>query len=286
MTPTYQKDGYQFFREPKRPESILGDSLLFDPRKMPDIVRYAKASRIRSLRIHPLYHPVPDLAFLKHMEFLEGLSVLQAGLDLSYVNGLRNLRTLRLEEVDADLNFANLPNLEVLGVTYGKHLINLGRCPRLSWLWLEGFPRDDVRELGGLRRLRHLTLHRTGVRDLTGLETLTELRKLQIDTAFNLASLNGLSPTNAQLEALDVYGARKLNDYGALAQVKSLKTVWFSKTGDAPDLSFLEALPNLEKAVIGMKVLDGDMSCLKRVAGASFVDHPHYNLKMSDLKPV
>jgi len=102
-----------------------------------------------------------------------------------------------------------------------------------------------------------------------------------VDTATKLSSLKGIASSNKKLEVIDIYGAQKLQDYAAIANAKSLRKLFLSKTGETPNISFLKYLPLLEQVTIGMKIIDGDVTFLKKVPKAGFVEYPHYNAKMS-----
>jgi len=283
-TPTYYRDGQLFFKELKKENSILGDRLVINPNKLKNIASFIQKNEIKSITINPSYFKVDNLDFLKDIPFIEGLYILQSNLDLSPLSYLTNLRVFTIDRLEKPLDFTKYQNLEVLGITYSKNTINIGSCENLFWLWIDNYSKHDLQELQGLRNLKYLSLYKTAIKNLTGFESLVNIHELHIDSASKLESLSGISENNKQLELVDIYGAKNLTDYSAIIKGESIKRLRFGRTGNISSISFLKVLPKLENAVIGMKVEDGDMSFLKDLPEAGFVDYPHYNLKMKDIK--
>lgn len=113
---------------------------------------------------------------------------------------------------------------------------------------------------------------------------MLSLRELNIDSARSLESLDGLNENNKNLLDLDIYSARKLTDYNALRYLTNLEKLRFTKTGDIEDISILQTFKNLKRVILGIKVLNGDMSYLKNINEVGFVDFPHYSHKMKEFK--
>lgn len=285
MKPTYSKDGFLFFKElQNNPQSILGDRLIIDPSKIESTIKYAKKNGIKSITINPSYYQVENLNFLYHFYFIEGLYLLQMNLDLAPIERLVNLRALTINSPYPNIDFRDLINMEVLGISYSKNVQNLNSCTKLFWLWLDSYRNSDLIALETLTKLRYLNLYKTGILDLFGIENLTKLESLKIDTAAKLKTLYGLSKKNTFLKTIDIYGAKNLRDYSAIENAISLENIWITKTGDLPSINFLRSLKNVRNVAVGSKVIDGDMSFLKSIEVVNFKDYPHYNLKMKDLK--
>ncbi len=283
-TPTYFKDGQLIFKEGKGVQSILGDRLIINPNKLKNISSFLEKNGIRSITINPSYFSVNNLDFLKDLPFIEGVYILQADLNLSPLDILTNLRVFAVDRINKPFDFSKFQRLEVLGTTYNRNTINIGLCTNLFWLWLDNFSKTDLHELKDLKNLQYLSLYKTGIANLKGLEGLINLKELHIDSASKLLSLDGISVNNKLIEIIDIFGAKNLTDYSAIKKSVSLKKIRFGKTGNLASISFLKDLPKLESAMIGMKVEDGDMGYLKNISEVGFVDYPHYNLKMKDLK--
>ena len=284
MTPTYYKDGHLFFSiAPEKPDSILGDRLVINPQNLGEVSKYVREKSIKSITINPAYHAVNNLDFLDSFLSIEGIYILQDGLDLSPINKLKNLRALSFNESKTKVDLRNFPNLEVLGITFNKNIINLNKCAKLFWLWLDNFKKNNLEELQSLSNLKYLNLYKTAIIDFKGICKLTNLISLKIDSASKLETLEDISSSNTQLKVIDIYGAKNLHNYTSLSNAKSIQKIFLRKTGETEDISFLNPLSELQEVIIGMKVIDGNMSRLKLIPKAGFLEFPHYNLKMNEL---
>ena len=249
----YIKDGHQFFRKTGKISDFLGDRLVINPLTIDEAIDYINSNNINTITINPSKHTVNDLDFLTEINSIEGLYLLQNNLDLSPINELKNLRVLHVDKVDSKIDFNNFPNLQVLGTTYSKSIDKIKNCKKLFWLWLDSFKQENLDMLSDLDDLMHLHLHKTTIVDLKGIEKLKNLVELHIDGATKLQSLSGLSPSNLNLEFIDIFNAKRLTDYESLSNVKTVKRLIFTKTGDGEYLDYIKHLDNLEELIIGNK---------------------------------
>ena len=283
MSPVYTKDDFLFFKEVNKPEMILGDRLIIEPAKLADTIKYINKNSIKSITINPAYFVVEHLDFLKDIPAIEGLYLLQQFSDLSDIHCLKSLRALTFNKINKPLDFDNFPQLEVLGTDYNKHLINLAGCKKLFWLWLDKFNHDDIGALKGLSNLSYLNLYSTTIKSLEGIQHLKSLTHLRIITASRLETLNGISLENI-LRVIDIDNAKKLSDYNSIRNAKELDTLFLSRSGNADDLSFIDGLSKLNKIILGINILNGDLNPLLSIKDVSFTDHSHYSLKFKEFK--
>jgi hypothetical protein len=111
------------------------------------------------------------------------------------------------------------------------------------------------------------------------LDNLDFLRELPgVQGLYIQKSFADLSPLYAQK------GLRVLRLQEPIGDLPALKHLELRKTGDIRSIAFLETLPALEWVTLGLKVVDGDMSFLKRVRKVGFIGHPHYTHKMKDFQ--
>src|SRR4030095_15865827 len=279
MTPFYNKDGHIFLKHVSRPDTIFHESLVISYDNPSDEVKYIKANGIKSIIVNPNYFKGSNLDFLQELSDIESVGISTENFDLAPLHYLSCLRSLRLDKPKSKVDFSLFTTLEVLGTTYSKLTINISSCKNLFWLWLDNFSEENLHSLDELTNLKYLTLYKSSIADLEGIEKMEMLVSLMIDTATKLTSLKGIDPHNKKLEVLDIHGAKKLNNYEAIANAQSLRKLFLSRTGETPNISFLKNLPVLEQVTIGMKVIDGDMSFLKAVPKPGFVPYPHYNRK-------
>ena len=123
----------------------------------------------------------------------------------------------------------------------------------MFWLWLDSFKQENLNVLSELGDLKYLHLHKTGIVDLMGIEKLRKLVELHIDGASKLKSLNGLTPSNSELELIDIYNAKALTDYRSLSKITNVKRLIFSKTGTSENMDFIKDLNSIEELIIGNK---------------------------------
>jgi hypothetical protein len=282
MIPVYSKDGFLFFKEKEAPDSILGDRLIIESGKILESVNYINDNNIKSVVINSNYVSLSDLSFLDEIPFIEGIYLLAENLDISNINNLKKLRVLRLNNSKEEIDLKNFPELEVLSYSGKNKIKGISHCKNLFWLWVEGYKKEDLTEFKDLVELKYLNLSFSSIKNIHGIENMSKLKYLHLDTMRCLESLRGLSENLNKLEVLDIYNAKKLSNYEDVSILKSLRQLELGKTGETYSISFIKNLPNLKRVGIGFKVLDGDMSYLKGIESVGFIYYPHYNHKMKD----
>jgi hypothetical protein len=282
MIPVYLKDGFLFFKEKEAPDSILGDRLIIESGKILESVNYINDNDIKSVVINSNYVSLSDLSFLEKIPSIEGIYLLAENLDISNINNLKKLRVLILNDSKQEIDLKNFPELEVLSYSGKNKIQGISHCKNLFWLWVEGYKKEDLTEFKDLVELQYLNLSYSSIKNIHGIENMSKLKYLRLDTMRCLDSLKGLSENLKKLEVLDVHNAEKLSNYEDISMLKSLRQLELGKTGEANSISFIKNLPNLKRVGIGFKVLDGDMSYLKGIESVGFIYYPHYNHKMKD----
>ena len=202
---------------------------------------------------------------MNEVKDLEGVAVLQDNLDLTPLLSLKKLKRLNCHTPTSAFDLATFTDLKVLGITYNKYVGNIASCKNLTWLWIDNLKQDDLSCLSSLTNLTKLNLFKTGITSLQGIEPLNKLQFLNIDTANQLQSLEGLTQNNSSLEVLSVYNAPKLTDYKPLENLANLKKLFLGKTGDMENLDFVNKTAKLEEVNLGIRVADGNMTNLRSV---------------------
>ena len=284
MEAIYYKEGFLILRDLKKPNSILGETLSFDSNRMEESIEFLKREGLKSISLGNYFH-LQNVDFLKNCGFVEGISILKNDLnDYSGLNYIENLRSFSVSKLNQTINFAKFPNLEVVGLDYSKHVVNLSSCKKIFWLWLDKYKRENLIEFKELEKIRYLNFYQCSFENLIGIDHLRELNYIKLDTIKNLRSLKGLNENLINLAVLDIYNCKSLNDYQDIAKVKSLRKLFLDKTGDAPNIEFIRDLSNLNFITVGFNVLSGDMKYLDNIETVWFKDFPHYNRKMKDFK--
>jgi Leucine-rich repeat (LRR) protein len=242
-----------------------------------------------------------DLSSLPELKNLKKLNLrwCDALTDLSGVRKLVQLTELNLERCMSLINIddlAELPELKVLQLSWSKFLFNpsiyagslarlsqltvlemdgcreiqalagLGKLVRLEYLSLaESEIVDETnleRLIGGLKKLKGLSLRQTRIENLNVLSSLNQLNALNLSKCTSLNNLDGLSNLN-NLERLDLAGPNKVTDFSALKEKENLKYLDLSgcSIGLGHFLSDLVGLEHLKLGSSGVVILMKDVFC-------------------------
>ncbi len=285
MDPNYCKDGFLFFKQIEGPDKVLKeDRLIVESSRIDETIDYIKNNQIANIHIANLYYKENSLSFFQDLTFIKGVHVLIDKIDLSSINSLYGLEVLRINTSTKQVDFSNLPNLQVLSFDYNKNALNIQACSKLFWLWINGFKEDNLKKIESLLELKYLSLYNAGIHNLKGIESLRELKSIRLDTVRKLLSLDGLSHDLRNLEELDIYGAPALKGYTPLKYITNLKRLELRKTGDMSSVDILEPVDRFYKITLGLKVIDGKMESLKSIPEVGYIDYPHYDIKLKNLK--
>jgi hypothetical protein len=231
-----------------------------------------------------------DLSFLQEFPLLLYLEVVDSKrVNTRQLDGLSNLRGLRLESPGAGLDFACFPQLETFIGNWHSDNRNLAQSGELRRLLAWRFqPRSaDLADLAGCVRLEQLHITQTNLTSLAGLESLEDLRYLDITTASKLKSLDVLSSGQSGIRELSVSNAKAIASYRPLAAVKNLRRLKLSTCAAMPDLKWTAGMNQLDFfSFVETTVDDGDLSPLLKLPRLRYVgtfDKRTYNYKCNAL---
>jgi protein phosphatase 1 regulatory subunit 7 len=236
---------------------------------------------------------IADLSFLADYPRLLYLEVLdQKRVNTRYLDGLSNLRGLRLTTPGAGVDFSCFPELEVFVGDWHVDNSNVHRCEELRQLRAWQFkPKSlDLCDIANTTRLEWLELIQTNITSLTGLETLEDLRYFKLAYAPQLESLDILQSAQIGVRELHLHNLRNLSSYVPIASLSSLRRLWLSSCATMPNLHWTKGLDRLDFfAFVETNVENGDLSPLLqlpklRYAGTS--DKRHYNYKSEALNQI
>ncbi len=243
----------------------------------------------RGLRICGL----ADLSFLEEFPLLLYLEIVdQEGVDTRYLAGLENLRGLRLESPGAGIDFAWFPHLEVFVGDWHADNCNLHECRELRQLIVWKFkPRSaDLSVLANITRLEWLELIQTNITSLEGVETLEDLRYLEIAYASRLQSLDAFASRTLGIRELGIEKAKRISSYKPITALKRLRRLRLSSCTPMPDLKWTSRLKQLDFfSFVETNVEDGDLSPLLNLPKLRYVgttDKRHYNYKCDRLNEI
>ncbi len=229
---------------------------------------------------------VADLTFLADFPSLRYLEVVdQKRVNPRPLEELSNLRGLRLETPGAGIDFSWFPHLEVFVGDWHGDNIQVHRAHELRKLraWQFKPKSQDLSDLAGATRLEWLELTQTSVTSLAGVETLEDLRYLEIAYAPKLESLDALASGSLQLRELGIEKAKAIASYQPLAALPWLRRLRLSSCAPMPDLKWSQGMDRLDSfSFVETTVEDGDLSPLLELPQLQYVgtmDKKHYNYK-------
>lgn len=233
---------------------------------------------------------IADLSFLAEFPDLLYLHIDDGPrINIQHLNPLRNLRGLRLDAPAAGIDFSWFPELELFVGDWHADHSNFVRCRELRTLYISQFkPRSGTfAELSRLTRLETLQLIRTSIASLDGIETLEDLRYLEIAYAPKLVSLDAFSTGTSDIRELTLKNARKIASYLPLVSITHLRRLKLTSSAPMPDLRWIHGMNRLDQlSLVETNVVDGNLAPLLDLPAlryAGFMDHKHYSHKFQQL---
>lgn len=264
-----------------------GVALCLEPNRIKESIYYLKKEEIKALKLDDRNRKFTNLDFLKDCDFIESIFISTEDIqDYSGIQCLKNLRFFASVELTSPIDFSSFQDLGWLSIIYNKNVIGLSKCKNLYQLYIEKYNKNSLSELRDLVKMESLWLDKTTIQYLEGIENMVQLKRMEIDTARKLVSLNGLNETLSELTFFNIYNAMNLRDYNSLGNLKNLSELYLTKTGEINSISFIEKLTHLERVVIGAKVTDGNMTYLKGIKEVFFNYYPHYTHKLKDFNGI
>lgn len=231
-----------------------------------------------------------DLSFLAEFPNLRYLEVVdQKNVNTRPLDGLSNLRGLRLETPGAGLDFSCFPELEVFVGDWHADNSNVRCCGELRQLraWKFKPKSQDLGDLANTTRLEWLHLTQTGIASLDGLETLEDLRYFELAYAQKLESLDAFRSDRLGIRELAIANAKKLASYDPIAAIERLRRLRLTSCAAMRNLKWTAGMNYLDSfSFVETNVEDGDLSPLLGLPRLQYVgtmDKKHYNYKFAAL---
>lgn len=234
------------------------------------------------------YDNLQDVDFLSDCRNLTHLNLEDPFKDLSALNQLENLHTLRLHPKSVWHDFSRFPQLTVLTAGYGQSFNGLAACRALDTLKLRhvNAVTGDLSDLLAHGQLRQLALVDGQIQSLSGIEKIAQLECVELSYMNNLTDLNGLLSL-AKLQSLELYSNANAVSVDVIRLLLNLRVLKIFEGGDIANLRFIQDLPELEElSFVSTDIIDGDMSPLMQhptLRRVSFLDKSHYCHQFSDI---
>lgn len=230
------------------------------------------------IRIYGHYSEVCDLSILNYIPNIENLSVdcLMNATGIEYVEGLKNLKSLSVGIHDLDsfdfLNvlpisienlslhstkskkpkldgLLNFPNLKELYLdSQEKNIEIIGDLSLLEKLVLRSVSPKDIRFLRKLKNLWSLDIKLGGIKDLSAIEELENLKYLELWQIRGLSDISAISSLTG-LQFLFLQSLRNVVDFPDVGRLKALRRIYLETMKGLTNLDGLFKAPVLEEYI-------------------------------------
>lgn len=200
-------------------------------------------------------------------------------MDLEGIYNLENLSVLSIDGViKYKLDIAKFGSLEHLSCQFSSKLLNINLAVSLNTICFTNFKMSNLDIFDKMTKLEKLSLYSTSLETLSGVSNLTCLKKLIIDKAPALKSLNGFKESNQAMKYLEVYNAKNLTDVASLKWLVNLKVLYLQRIKFIESLSFIKTMNDLDELVISCPVFDSDFSILDKIPNKFVLGYKKNNL--------
>lgn len=179
------------------------------------------------------------------------------------------------------MDLGKFPGLECVFSLTEFNFQNVQNCKELHTLTVQKWYTSDLRQLahGKLTSLKILSGKLTS---LSSLHRLHELKSLSVSNQRSLTCIADLAACPV-LEHLEIDSCSRL-DLQAIPELPQLKSLVLIGRQTIGDCAFFSRFPNLERLILGVKILDGDLSPLLKLKHCTILtDHRHYSHKNAAL---
>jgi len=232
---------------------------------------------------------VRDLSFLEQFPDMLYLEIrCDKPIKAGALESLQNLRGLYFESPASGIDFSSFPHLEVYSGGWHKGHTNFDLCPALHRIALRNFnpASGDFSSLANCRRLDTLDIVRSTISSLDGIETLEDLRVLEIAYMTKLESLDAFKNCQPGLRVLSIERAKRIRSCQPIASLSCLKDLRLFGCAAMPDVKWTSGMNWLEHfAFVETDVIDGDLTPLLKLERLRYIgteDKRHYNYKMHE----
>ncbi|MBS7230200.1 hypothetical protein KHA90_04110 [Flavobacterium psychroterrae] len=207
--------------------------------------------------------------------------------DNSFIYDLPNLRGLVIslyKDSDFILDCSKLPKSLFslnLSVWSKKHIVNIQSLnnTNLERLYVSDFDEKDLTKLSCLPNLKSLSITRSKIKSLKGIETLTNLEYLSLGAVRSLTDISDFT-TLHKLKRLDIDICWKLEDFSPIGNLKNIEHLQLQDCKSLKSIKFVEQMPKLKRLIaLGTTVIqDHDTTPAKDIPIFWGSQRPEYNV--------
>ena len=265
-------------------------SFLFDSDRIELSLNYVTSNNIKRVTLNP-FNGFTANNLKSIMPLSNVVEELIIGSETINYDGLGEFRKLTvlgaLDNKKDIIDLNNFPNLVTLNCNVTDRLKGLENSVKLESLTISDYKSKtkDLYALPSLNDLQYLSLIKTDITTMQGIERFSNLKKLEIFSASKLETIAPLEALSNSLEEVQIEKCKKVKDYETLRRVKSLKKIILCESGEIKSLAFVNELPLLEFISFwGTNVLDGNIKYCEGLNYVGFDNKRHYTHKSEQFK--
>jgi len=272
-------DGFKVFEN---------DTLIIDQQKIFECMEFFKKKHLKRIWISR-FHGYTDnnIDFLKDFDFLKEIKI-KGPFDISGLYALNDLEFLSYENLNPSqiLDLGCFTKMKTCYLDLKSKVKNLNSLTKVKDIRLFHYTvkEKDLTGLGNLKQLESLYISMSNIESLKGIEEFERLKNIEFHYLRNLTHIKEVANLSGVLEFLTFGNAKKIIDFESVTALEKLKTLGFNSCGSIPSIKFINDMPNLEDfRFMSTDVIDGDLSPLKRLRYAAFVNKKHYSMTYEDI---
>ena len=240
-----------------------------------EVVKFIKEYKIDVVSIWKY----ADIEFIKQCPSLRGISISGVPEKFEHIYCLKGLEFIEvITENELGIDFNKFPNLKEAHFARAPKDASLFDCKNLEKLTLKYFKGTDLRVLHNLKKLRYLEFGFSSIKSILGVEVF---RDLEILDFYNLRNVNDISPLEGttKISRLLFENCGKVND---IATLKYLVNLAYLKIDNCKEILSLGPIRNLKKLKgvdfrRNTNIVDGDLTPLLGKGKVNFGPRKHYS---------
>lgn len=295
-------DGY-VFTAITSPANVYDAIVIKYPHNIPCFSPYKKGS-LRSLQeqidfingcgIEKALIISDDISFITQCPGLKHLDIIPSdnsgdGFDYSPLYEMPLIKSLGCsvvygfrEEFSTSIDCSKIKGLEFIHIN-DPRMLNYSNINSLKDLGLSNYKGKDLSEAFNSPILDTITVIQSKIKTLDGIEKSKRMQCVYLYYNRNLQDISALKKIGNTVKALRIENCPQIKDFSFLSDLEELEHLFLLGNNNLPSLSFLNNMKNLKTFILGMNVLDGDITPCMDLSYAYCRNRRHYNLKDEDL---
>ncbi len=177
--------------------------------------------------------------------------------DFSGLYGHRGLKYLSIVQPNLTIDLSSFPNLEYFSFLFSEGVSGFEGVKNLRSIKVSKLT-SDLGFLGAVKSLVQLSVERSSIESLAGIERIESLQDLSLTLCAKLSHIADASLLK-KLKTLRIDGARRLTDLSVLDQFDSLETLWIQMKA-IDSCGFISRMKSLRFASLNAEIGDDDLS--------------------------